>query len=67
MKPSKVFKKETYVGDNGVKIYAEHRLEHNDVRATIVFSDDNWHMMKFETIWGFEQFAKMNDFELINK
>ena len=67
MKPSKVIKKETYVGDNGVKIYAEYRLEHNDVQATIVFSDDNWQMMSFQTIWGFEQFAKMNDFELINK
>tara|TARA_R100000951_G_scaffold18575_2_gene15014 strand:- start:34 stop:237 length:204 start_codon:yes stop_codon:yes gene_type:complete len=67
MKPSKVIKKETYVSDNGVKIYAEHRLEHNDVQATIVWSDDNWQMMSFPTIWGFKQFAEKNDFELISK
>jgi hypothetical protein len=64
---TKAFKRETYISDNGVKIYAVHRLEHNDVQATIVWSDDNWQTMSFQTIWGFEQFAKMNDFELINK
>lgn len=67
MKPSKVFKKEIYVSDNGVKIYAEHRLEYNDVLATIVFSDDNWQMMSFQTICEFNQFVEKNDFELINK
>ena len=67
MKPSKVLKKETYINDNGVKIYAEHRLEHNDVMATVVFADDNWHMMKIKTILDFEEFVENNDFELINK
>lgn len=67
MKPSKVFKKETYVNDNSVKMYAEYRLEYNDVKVTIVFSDDIWQMMSFPTIWGFKQFAEKNDFELINK
>jgi len=67
MEHSKVFKKEVYIDDNGVKIYAEHRLEHNDVRATIVFSDDNWQTMSFPTIWGFKQFVEKNDFELISK
>lgn len=67
MEPSKVFKKETYIDDNGVKIYAEHRLEYNDVRATVVFADDNWHMLSFDTVLSFNQFVEKNDFELINK
>ena len=64
---SSVFKRETYINENGVKIYAEHRLEYNDVRATVVWADDNWQMMSFQTIWGFNQFVEINDFEFINK
>ena len=67
MEHSKVFKKETYIDDNGAKMYAEHRLEYNDVQVTIVWSDCMWQMISFPTIWEFEQFAEKNDFELINK
>ncbi len=67
MKPSKVFKRETYVTDNGVKMYAETRLEHNDVQAMVVFTDDNWKTINFHTLFGFKQFVEKNDFELINK
>jgi hypothetical protein len=67
MKPSKVFKRETYVTENGVKMYAETRLEHNDVQAMVVFTDDNWKMISFHTLFGFKQFVEKNDFELINK
>jgi len=67
MKPSKVFKRETYVTESGVKMYAETRLEHNDVQGMVVFTDDNWQMINFHTLFGFKQFVEKNDFELINK
>lgn len=67
MEHSKVFKKEVYIDENGVKMYAETRLEHDDVQAMIVFTDDNWYMLSFHTVWGFKRFAEKNDFELINK
>ena len=67
MEHSKVFKKETYIDDNGAKMYAEHRLEYNDVQVTIVWGDCMWQMISFPTIWEFEQFVEKNDFELISK
>ena len=67
MKPSKVFKKETYVTDGNAKMYAYHQLEHKIIQAMVIFTDEHWYLMEFHTVSDFEDFVKKNDFELINK
>lgn len=59
------FKRETYINESGVKLYAEYKLEFGTVHTTIVFTDESFQTIEFGTEYGFHGFLKDNDFEQI--